>query len=920
MRKLALAVVIVILLGFFLSRCYSPAPREAAETEIQAHETDARQQSDYKPDISEGAADPGGLVYGVEGISTGEFRAVWVATVLNLDFPSRQNLSAAAMMREIDSIVAYTAELGLNAVIFQVRPACDAFYLSDLFPWSEWLAGTQGLGIAGFDPLAYWIESCHANGLELHAWLNPYRVIPTNSNSSDPDTLAPDNPVRQRPELAVGWTDSGGNSGLFLDPGLPEVRALVTDGIAEIVTKYDVDGIHIDDYFYPGTDFNDAASFAKYGNGMNLADWRRENVNRLIRDIQAAIREQNEKLGKNVRWGVAPSGIWMNGSSDPRGVPTTGGQESYHALYADTRLWVMEEWVDYICPQIYWYIGFGIADFEAILDWWVELCGGYEVDLYIGHAAYREDQNDQPPNWKGEMRRQLEMTAACEAVKGDVFFRFYSLAGPVGNLIRDYYIEKDGAPTRQPLMVMDTLAIGAPQQDTSITAAKNASAGFNITGTSDPGKPLHMNGVEVTNRTAEGFFFVFAPLETGENLFTFSQKGQTDVTRIITRIDAGATTAPQPDVPKVSAVISPTYATVASDAAWVFPANSAAGGSSWLMARGQVDRIVAESDNGFVKLSCGMWINREMVDISQETAFNENSLKNGVYITGNSYDMIVWQSDVFTAACAEFDGKVLTVSFGMHTQKPELSLPEDLSETIFESVRSGRNGDVLFYAFTISDDAKFEGCHTDYENGEFRLHLKKRPALAEGDKPLSGITIALDPGHGGDESGALGPMGYAMPEKDINLTNSLKLAERLTALGADVYLSRDADEDVSLKERVDFNLQIMPDLFISLHVNSIAETSDATDVRGFTVWYRNPGSAGFAQIVLDNMYNINLATNRLHKINQANLFVCRPQWAPAILLEAGFIVNLDDFVWLIDPVKQNLMADAAVEAILEYFT
>jgi len=197
--------------------------------------------------------------------------------------------------------------------------------------------------------------------------------------------------------------------------------------------------------------------------------------------------------------------------------------------------------------------------------------------------------------------------------------------------------------------------------------------------------------------------------------------------------------------------------------------------------------------------------------------------------------------------------------------------------------------------------------------------MKKRKTLTEGARPLSGITIVLDPGHGGEATGAIGPMGLDLPEKDIALIHSRKLAERLTALGASVHMTRDADADVSLQERVDLSRQIKPDLFISLHVNSVDETTNSTNVRGLSVWYRNPGSAGFAQTVLDVMYYINPGTNRYRNINQANFFVCRPQWAPAIILEASFIININDFVWLIDPVQQDRMADAAVDAILEYF-
>jgi len=928
-KRLYIIIAAVFLLIFSLGGCsLREQLRETIPGIFSLLEQNPRQPSQTNPapqpqDPSEADPVDNGetSANGTAGYPAGELRGVWVATVLNLDFPSRQDLSAAAMKREIDSMVALTAELGLNAIFFQVRPTGDAFYESDIFPWSNWLSGTQGLGIPDFDPLEYWIEACHANGIELHAWLNPFRIIHTSTNSSDPNTLAPNHPVRLRPDLAVPWSTTGGNAGLFLDPGLPEARQLIIDGIAEIVTRYDVDGIHIDDYFYPGTNFRDDASFALYGNGMALNDWRRENVNDLIKGIQAVVRELNEDLGKNVRWGVSPTAIWMNGSNDPRGVPTTRGQESYHALYADTRRWVLEEWVDYICPQIYWYIGFGTADFEPIFDWWVDLCRDVDVDLYIGHAAYREHQDDQTPNWRGEMVRQLEMAAGSDVVNGSVFYRLHSLRGAVGSAVRSFYLGEDALPPpRQPVMILDTLTVGMPGADTSITASATASAGHTLTGTSDPGKPLYLNGEEVTNRTIEGFFSIFVPLEAGINVFVFTQEGQEEVVRRITRnAPSPVTTTPAP-APTISEVTSPTYATVVSAAAWVFPGNSTSGGSDWMLTQGQLDRVIAESSNGFLKLSCGMWINRDHVTLREESAVTENVFRNGVYRAGTDYDLIEWQTDVFAAVHARFDGRILTVSFGLHSDVPPLSLPGDLSGTIFASFESGVNEGTPFYAFTIRDGARFEGHYVDYEDGSLRLHLKKRKTLAVGDKPLEGIVVVLDPGHGGDAYGAIGPLGRELAEKHINLINTFKLADRLTLLGAEVHLTRSTDTEPSVQERVDFSRILRPDLLISLHVNSVAETTNASNIRGFTVWYRNPGSVSLARTFLDVMYDVNPGTNRSRNINQANFFICRPQWAPSVLLEASFIVNIEDFVWLIDPQMQDEMADATVRVIMEYFS
>jgi N-acetylmuramoyl-L-alanine amidase len=380
------------------------------------------------------------------------------------------------------------------------------------------------------------------------------------------------------------------------------------------------------------------------------------------------------------------------------------------------------------------------------------------------------------------MQRQLEMLAESDVVKGSVFFRFGSITGPVGDAIRDFYTGAGAPPPRQPVMTVDTLMVGMPRQDATITAAPSATPGHSIVGASVPDIPLYMNGVEITNRTLEGFFYVFAPLETGENVFTFSQEGQEDVTRIITRNAPGPAATPTP-APTITQITTPTYATVTSDAAWVFPGHTTSGGSGWMLSRGQQDRVVAESSNGFVRLSCGMWINRNNITLRTENRLTENVLRNGVYRAGSNYDVIAWRSDVFPAVHAGFDGQVLTLSFGMHTEAPPLTLPGDLSGTIFSGFSSGLRDGTPYYAFTIRDGVRFEGHYIDHEDGELRLHLKKRKTLAAGSMPLTGITVVLDPGHGGDEYGAVGPLGRDLAEKELNLINSRKLAERLRALG-----------------------------------------------------------------------------------------------------------------------------------------
>ncbi|MCL2058984.1 MAG: family 10 glycosylhydrolase [Oscillospiraceae bacterium] len=371
--------------------------------------------------------------------AAGDFRAVWVCSVLNLDFPSKTGLGNAELKSEIDAIIKNTAAMNLNAIILQVRPCGDALYKSSLFPWSEFLSGVQGVAPAdGFDPLEYWIEQAHANGLELHAWINPYRVTHTSANVTDTGMLANGNPAKTNPARIVAYKDA-----LYYDPGIYENKKLVVAGVVEIVNNYDVDGIHLDDYFYPGTDFPDDATYAKHGSGIDKADWRRGNVNDIIKGIQRAINREEKKLGKHIRFGVAPFSIWMNASSSPLG-SNTRGNEAYKAMYADTRRWAKSGWVDYICPQIYWYRGFEIADYEIILDWWADVCEGTPVDLYIGHAAYREFERESgggDANWSGEIVGQLELNAGKYPglVKGSVFFRYGSLRGELGRQIASFY-------------------------------------------------------------------------------------------------------------------------------------------------------------------------------------------------------------------------------------------------------------------------------------------------------------------------------------------------------------------------------------------------------------------------------------------------------------------------------------------------
>lgn len=364
-------------------------------------------------------------------------RGVWVSSVANIDYPSQQGLSADQLKSEADTILNNIAAMGLNTVFLQVRPSADALYQSALFPWSRYVSGTAGQAPDGdFDVLAYWVEGAHSRGLQLHAWLNPYRI--TRDGKEELDSLPETSPAKQHPEWVVEYE---GN--YYFNPGLPAVQQLVVDGAAEIVRNYDVDGIHLDDYFYPGTDFNDAAAYARYGEDFDdIGDWRRDNVNTLIASLDETVHAINPELS----FGVSPAGIWDNKADNPKG-SDTNGRSSYREIYCDSVEWIKRGTVDYICPQLYWSIGYEIADFEVLVDWWQDIVSTSDVALYIGIGAYRAAEAEPGDVWYGtaELERQLDMLDNSIDIQGEVFFSYASLMEAQGcsDFLTTHYAEKD---------------------------------------------------------------------------------------------------------------------------------------------------------------------------------------------------------------------------------------------------------------------------------------------------------------------------------------------------------------------------------------------------------------------------------------------------------------------------------------------
>ncbi len=344
-----------------------------------------------------------------------EFRAVWVATVNNIDWPSKPGLTTEQQQQEAINILRTSQKLGMNAVIFQVRPAADAFYPSDLEPWSRYLTGTPGKAPDPYyDPLQFWIEESHRRGLEFHAWLNPFRV---SQNMKEP--LGGNHIAFEHPE----WILKYGNL-LYFDPGLPQTREFVARVVKDIVKRYDVDAIHFDDYFYPyplAEAYPDSVSFAKYNRGFSKedkADWRRENVDIIIKTLNDTIKATKPW----VKFGISPFGVWRNKAEDPAGSDTKAAATNYDHLYADVIKWQRNNWIDYLLPQIYWQIGHPQADFKMLANWWKD--HAYYRAMYIGHAVYKIDSKSETAAWTKpeEIPAQIRMLRTIPGLNGSAFY------------------------------------------------------------------------------------------------------------------------------------------------------------------------------------------------------------------------------------------------------------------------------------------------------------------------------------------------------------------------------------------------------------------------------------------------------------------------------------------------------------------
>ena len=358
-----------------------------------------------------------------------EFRAAWIQSV-NGQF---RGMPTEKLKQNLIGQLNSLQKARINAIIFQVRPEADALYASRLEPWSRFLTGVQGKAPEPYwDPMQFMIDECHKRGMEFHAWINPYRTKTTLKSE-----LAPNHVYNIHPEWFVTYGDQ-----LYFDPALPESRRHICMVVSDIVSRYDVDAIHMDDYFYPypikGKDFPDDASFARFGGGFsNKGDWRRSNVNVLIKKLHETIRE----IKPWVKFGVSPFGIYRNESSDPLGSKTKGLQ-NYDDLYADVLLWAREGWIDYNIPQIYWHIGHPVADYETLVKWWAR--NTENRPLFIGQSVMNTVQNADPKNPSiNQLPRKMALQRAYQTIGGSCQWPASAVVENVGKyrdaLIAEYH-------------------------------------------------------------------------------------------------------------------------------------------------------------------------------------------------------------------------------------------------------------------------------------------------------------------------------------------------------------------------------------------------------------------------------------------------------------------------------------------------
>ena len=945
-------------------------------------------------------------------VSLLEMRGLWIASTINIDYPSKAGLTQKSLEKELSAIVEKADELGINSLFFQVRPACDALYDSDIFPASRYVSGTQGKTVSDFDSLRFLIDKAAEYNIDVHAWVNPYRV---SMEEDEMDSLASTNPAKIHPEYTVKYADGR----TYLNPGIPEVRSLVVSGVREIVEKYpDIAGIHFDDYFYPypsgKNDFDDGQSYEMYGEGMEKADWRRNNVNLLVQQTYNTVKEINPEC----EFGVSVFGIWANKDSDtPTKGSDTQGLEAYTSLYCDALAWAKGGYVDYIAPQNYWSFDTEAAPFDDVARWWSANLDGTGVSLYMGHAAYKSGEYEE-----GEIYKQVEMCRTLSGYKGSIFYGYENITENIGSVADDIKKMCSREIYRKTAVSNgNDVKINYPSNNSYVDTSSTY-----IIGSCDPAYPLYFEGNAVP-KTTDGYFSLFLPLEKGKNTYTFSQNGKTteyvinrgkqnvyyssepamlDSMEISAQYPSGTTWLSDGEKMTVSCVapagsnvtakvgdteivLKPTIYPEGDGNGYLYekyvgeinPARlvsstdfkvlgnvefmaqkdgemvlalggqvAAKGNEAYVYAevkedythtkvgtetsfyddflpssKGMRDYVVDVTD-GYCKMRFGGYIAEEQLEFTYGkplllntilTTAVEVNAKNTVNNKQNSTDIRfgVTENIPVDVDFRGENGEMRIIIYNTDTSIiPQFDVP---ANPLIKSIegRLGTRANMLMYYVTLKDENNFYGFNIVYENGCMIVKLNNPQTLADGDKPLLGKRIVVDAGHGGVDSGALGPGNK--PEKVLNRNIAESLAQKLRNLGAEVVESRPGDETVDLYQRMDLLNAECPDLAISVHHNSLAGNANALKTKGFMALYSNNSGIGLSRTVSD------VVCRELSRIQKPTAYqklaVARNHRFPSTLVEMCFISNVEEYQWSITAGNAEKSADALVNGILEYY-
>lgn len=952
---------------------------------------------------------------GVSTLQGKEMRGVWIATVSNVNFPSKTGLSASQLKSEIDDIIKTAKSANLNSIFFQARPSSDALYKSEIFPYSSVISGKQGKSPdKDFDPLEYIVKEAHKNGLELHAWVNPYRITLGSSASPahDLSVLADSNPAKIHPEYIVKYADGK----MYYDPGLPEVRELIFSGVAEIVKNYDVDGIHIDDYFYPypvsGAVFDDAETFAKYGGGMSIDDWRRDNVNKTVKGIYDTVKS----IRSDCSFGVSPFGIYANSSSEtPVLGSETKGLEAYSSLYCDALAWANGGYVDYLAPQDYWAFTTSAAPFDTVARWWNANLDGTGVDLYIGHALYKISEF--PEN---EIPIQVEFSRNLLCYKGSIFYGYADLKKNslgVSDKLSSLY-EKE-IRYENPASTGEVSSINYPSNGFKTSANTQY-----MLGSSDPAYPVTLNG-NALSRTKNGFFNFYTTLTNGQNSYALMQNGNSishsvtyvtqssskntylssfDITETSpdceTWISKGDTielscTAPAGCTVKAaiggaSVSLSPTlkakntssnyarevytgkitfsdfakdgeiatlgtlkftatlgnksvtksvalvkqigkgayiYAQVNSDYTYLKKSPTSSFYNDYTPTSPGMRDYITAFENGYYRLKFGGYVSSEKVTVVEGQPLYDNRILSAQMQVYNDNTQN-YENNTTDMRFAMLDNSPVNVTFDNNKVNIEIFstdpafLPKMsfVRNPLFSSVSVSKKSDSsVVYTATLKDINNYYGFNLSYDSSFLIIKFNNPVTLASGSQVLAGKTIYVDAGHGGADIGARGPgsAGLAMFESGLNLEIANHVINKLQSLGANVVATRTIDTTVDIYERLDMISDVVPDLLISIHHNSVGDSVNASKARGVLGLYSNNSGIMLADCVSSSVAN-NLNRYK-RKTAYQMLAMARDHRFPSTLTEMSFISNAEEFQWTLSEGNFERSADAVVQGILDFY-